>query len=113
MSHWLLYRAMKTAISFRACSQILEVEEPEALFFRRADEPLGDAVALRLADEGVRDLHSQPPGFSLEVVGGVLGSPVDSQLQPRGNGSGVPSEVPATPCLTGSRAAKRSPILAT
>ena len=45
---------------------------PQPLFLQRADEPLGDAVALWLADERRARRDPQEPQLVLEVVTDVI-----------------------------------------
>src|SRR5450830_240935 len=73
--------------------EILEIEEPEAFLLHRSHEALGHAVALRLGDEGVGEFDSEPSRLAFEDVRCVLGAPVQPQLQPGGDGTGIAAEV--------------------
>src|ERR1039458_4899888 len=73
--------------------EILEVEEPEAFFLHRPHEALGHTVALGLGDEGVREFDSEPSRLAFEDVRCVLSAPVQPQLQPGGDGTGIAAEV--------------------
>src|SRR5450830_950959 len=80
---------------------ILEVEEPEAFLLHRPHETLGHAVALGLGDEGVGELDSEPARLAFEDVRCVLGAPVQPQLQPGGDGTGIAAEVLGDALLDG------------
>src|SRR5262249_8410687 len=63
----------------------LEVMEVHALFFERAHEAFGHAVALGLPDVGRRDRDARPLHLVDPGIGDVLGAPVTPHLQPPGD----------------------------
>src|SRR5450830_1512084 len=81
--------------------EILEIEEPEAFLLHRSHEALGHAVALGLGDEGVGEFDSEPARLAFEDVRCVLGAPVQPQLQPGGDGTGIAAEVLGDALLDG------------
>src|SRR5450830_1126574 len=81
--------------------EILEIEEPEAFLLHRSHEALGHAVALGLGDEGVGEFDSEPARLAFEDVRCVLGAPVQPQLQPGGDGTGIAAEVFGAALLDG------------
>src|SRR5512134_1869988 len=63
----------------------LEVADPEQVLLQRPDEALGDAVALRLADEGRRGLDAEEGDLGLEVLGHVVRAVVVAELKAGGH----------------------------
>ena len=66
-------------------TEVVDVDEeprPKALLFQGADEPFGDAVALRLADKCGIVFDPEPFERPLEVERAVLAAPVVTQLDP-------------------------------
>src|SRR3954452_20012075 len=63
-----------------------EGPDPEQVLLQRPDEPLGAAVALRLAHEGRRALDAGEADLGLEVVAHVLAPVVVAQPQAGGDG---------------------------
>src|SRR3954464_533863 len=101
----------------------LEAAHPQQVLLQGPDEPLGAAVALRLAHEGRRALDAEEADLGLEVVAHVLAPVVVAQPQAGGDVLGEraaalahpPLDPPRRPpgasrpaCLTGSSASKRS-----
>src|SRR3712207_8483458 len=58
---------------------------PEEVLLERADEALGDAVALRLADEGRRALDAEAADLGLEVARHVVGAVVVAEREALGH----------------------------
>src|SRR5919112_5633323 len=57
----------------------VEGVHPQEVLLQGADEAFGDAVALRLADEGGRALEAEESDLVLEVAGQVVGAMVVAQ----------------------------------
>jgi hypothetical protein len=60
----------------------LEGAHPQEVLLERADEALGDAVAVGLADEGGRARDAEPTDLGLEVARQVVRAVVVAQRQP-------------------------------
>jgi hypothetical protein len=65
--------------------QGVEGPQPEQLLLEGADEALGDAVALGLADEGGRRLDAEEGDLALKVFGHVVRAVVVTQFQAGGD----------------------------
>ena len=95
-------------------TNFLDVPEEAAmdgLFLQRPVEALGDAVGLRLGDEG--EARSDAPEADLveEVIGGVPGSMVHAQREPAAGVGAGGGEFNWRPWAIGCKAAKRLPVL--
>src|SRR5690242_21733316 len=58
---------------------------PEEVLLQGANEAFGDAIALRLADEGGRALEAEEADLVLEVAGQVVGAMVVAQGEALGH----------------------------
>src|ERR1035437_950433 len=81
--------------------EVFEIEEPEAFLLHGPHETLGHAVALGLGNEGVGEFDSEPARLAFEDVRCVLSAPVQPQLQPGGDGTGIAAEVLGDALLDG------------
>src|SRR5918998_6151716 len=71
----------------------VEGVHPEEVLLQGADEALGDAVALRLADEGRRTLDAEEADLALEVARHVVRAAVVAQREALGDAAADRAEV--------------------
>src|SRR5262245_13614511 len=92
--------------------QARELVQVDARLLERADEALGDAVALGFPDVRRRDSAPEPLHLVDPSIGDVLRAPSQRSANPRA--TSLPNRPKAwrTPCRIGSRAAQRSPSFA-
>src|SRR4051794_14507831 len=69
-----------------------EATDPQQVLLQGPDEPLGAAVAFRLAHEGRRALDAEEADLGLEMVADVLASVIMTKLEAGGDAPGEGAE---------------------